>query len=138
MRLEPIAHPSLARQLGLRTGDAVLQLRRVLAFGGQPAILEDVWLPGAPFKGLTAEALTEDKGPMYALFETQFGVRMVRATEKLKAVCADESSAALLDVRVGHPLLSVERLAYTYNDVPMELRRGLYLTDNRHYRNELS
>lgn len=132
------APAEVARQLGLRTGDAVLQLRRVLAFGGQPAILEDVWLPGAPFKGLTAEALTEDKGPMYALFETQFGVRMVRATEKLKAVCADESSAALLDVRVGHPLLSVERLAYTYNDVPMELRRGLYLTDNRHYRNELS
>ena len=29
-------------------------------------------------------------------------------------------------------------IAYTYNDVPMELRRGLYRTDDRHYRNELS
>jgi GntR family transcriptional regulator len=36
------------------------------------------------------------------------------------------------------PLLSVERIAYTYNDVPMELRRGLYRTDTHHYRNELS
>ncbi len=36
------------------------------------------------------------------------------------------------------PLLSVERVAYTYNDVPMELRRGLYRTDTHHYRNELS
>ena len=27
---------------------------------------------------------------------------------------------------------------YTYNDVPMELRRGLYRTENRHYRNDLS
>ena len=34
--------------------------------------------------------------------------------------------------------LSVERLAYTYNDVPMELRRGLYRTDTHHYRNALS
>ena len=33
---------------------------------------------------------------------------------------------------------SVERLAYTYNDVPMELRRGLYRTDNHHYHNQLS
>jgi GntR family transcriptional regulator len=63
---------------------------------------------------------------------------MVRAVEKLKAVSADADMAELLNVKPGHPLLSVERLAYTYNDVPMELRRGLYRTDSRHYRNELS
>jgi len=31
---------------------------------------------------------------MYALFETEFGVRMVRAEEKLRAVAADAASAA--------------------------------------------
>jgi GntR family transcriptional regulator len=35
------------------------------------------------------------------------------------------------------PLLSVERLAHTYHDTPMELRRGLYRTDTHHYRNQL-
>jgi GntR family transcriptional regulator len=75
---------------------------------------------------------------MYALFETRFGVRMVRATEKLKAVAADREAAEWLGLQPGEPLLSVERLAFTYNDVPMELRRGLYRTDTRHYRNELS
>lgn len=132
------ANAEVARQLELRTGDPVLQVRRVLAFADTPAILEDLWLPGGAFKGLTLETLAEDKGPMYALFETQFGVRMVRAVEKLKAVSADTDMAALLGVEVGHPLLSVERLAYTYNDIPMELRRGLYRTESRHYRNELS
>ncbi len=132
------APAEVARQLGLRTGDAVLQVKRVLAFSGAPAILEELWLPGGPFKGLTIEALSDDKGPMYALFETQFGVRMVRAVEKIKAVSADEDTAALLGVAPGYPLLSVERLAYTYNDEPMELRRGFYRTDARHYRNELS
>ncbi|EWS63681.1 HTH-type transcriptional repressor PhnF [Hydrogenophaga sp. T4] len=116
----------------------MLQVRRVLAFGGTPAILEDLWLPGTAFKGLTLETLAEDKGPMYALFETQFGVRMVRAVEKLKAVNADADTAGWLDIEAGHALLSVERLAYTYNDVPMELRRGLYRTETRHYHNELS
>ena len=47
-------------------------------------------------------------------------------------------TATLLGVAPGHPLLSVERLAYTYNDEPMELRRGYYRTDARHYHNELS
>ena len=60
------------------------------------------------------------------------------AMEKIRAVSADEASAALLHVKPGSPLLSVERLAYTYNDVPMELRRGLYRTDSHHYRNDLS
>ena len=132
------ASAEVARQLALRTGDPILQVKRVLAFAGSPAILEELWLPGGPFRGLTLETLSEDKGPMYALFETQFGVRMVRATEKIKAVSADTDAAQLLCVPQGHPLLSVERLAYTYNDVPMELRRGLYRTESRHYRNELS
>jgi len=53
-------------------------------------------------------------------------------------VAADPQQAALLGVAPGAPLLSVERLSYTYNDVPMELRRGLYRTDSHHYRNELN
>ena len=128
----------VARALALRAGDPVLQVRRVLAFSGVPTILEDLWLPGGPFKGLTAERLSQYRGPMYALFETEFGVRMVRAEERIRAVTPDEVQAGLLAVTLGTPLLSVERTAYTYNGVPMELRRGLYRTDTHHYRNELN
>jgi len=131
------ASAEIARTLALRTGDSVLQARRVLSFAGRPTILEDLWLPGTPFKGLTAERLSQYHGPMYALFETEFGVRMVRAEEKIRAVLPDAAQAALLKVPRNTPLLSVERVAYTYNDVPMELRRGLYLTDTHHYHNEL-
>ncbi|MFI5444789.1 GntR family transcriptional regulator [Polaromonas sp. UC242_47] len=132
------APADIARALALRSGDAVLQVRRVLSFQGAPTILEDLWLPGGPFKGLTADRLAHYRGPMYALFETEFGVRMVRAEEKIRAVAADAAAAQLLDVAAGTPLLSVERTAFTYNDIPMELRRGLYKTDTHHYKNELS
>ncbi len=131
------ASADVARALDLRTGDGVLQVRRVLAYAGVPTILEDLWLSGAPFKGLTAERLTASRGPMYALFETEFGVRMVRAEEKIRAVLPDAQQASLLGVPQGTPLLSVERVAYTYHDAPMELRRGLYRTDTHHYRNKL-
>jgi GntR family transcriptional regulator len=132
------ASAEIARALQLRTGDSVVQVRRVLAFGGVPTILEDMWLPGNPFKGLTAEQLAAHQGPTYVLFELEFGVRMVRAEEKIRAVAADAQQGALLALPEGVPLLSVERLSYTYNDVPMELRRGLYRTDTHHYRNDLS
>ena len=132
------APADIARALGLRSGDAVLHVRRVLSFQQRPTILEDLWLPAAPFKGLTAERLDSYRGPMYALFETEFGVRMVRAEEKIRALAASEPACELLKVKAGEPLLSVERTAFTYNDLPMELRRGLYRTDTHHYRNNLS
>jgi len=132
------ASVEVARALAIRTGDAVLQVRRVLSFTGTPTILEDLWLPAAPFKGLTAERLRDYNGPMYALFETEFDVRMVRAEEKIRAVLPDPEQCELLKTNPQTPLLSVERIAYTYNDAPMEMRRGLYLTNKHYYRNALN
>ena len=132
------ASADVARTLALRSGDAVMQAKRILSFAGVPTILEDIWLPGQAFKGLTAEQLANYQGPTYAMFELDFGVRMVRAEEKIRAVLPDEEQAQLLQITPVTPLLSVERIAYTYNDVPMELRRGLYRTDTHHYHNELN
>ena len=132
------ASADVARALALRSGDPVVQARRILSFAGEPTILEDIWLPGQAFKGLTAEQMAGYQGPTYAMFEIDFGVRMVRAEEKIRAVLPDSEQAQLLHTTAGTPLLSVERIAYTYNDVPMELRRGLYRTDTHHYHNELS
>jgi GntR family transcriptional regulator len=132
------AAADVARALGLKSGDSVIEVRRVLLAEGHPVVLDDICLPGVLFKGLTSERLSDWKGPMYRLFEAEFGVRMIRAEEKLRAVPADEQQARVLDVMPGAPLLSVERLAFTYGDKPVELRRGLYRTDRHHYRNQLN
>ena len=132
------APADVARSLGLKSGDAVINVRRVLSFESAPTVLDDIWLPGALFKGLTAERLADYKGPMYGLFESEFGVRMIRAEEQIRAVSADSLSANLLGLGVGAPLLSVERLSMTYGDKAVELRRGLYSTASHYYRNELN
>lgn len=127
----------VARVLDIKAGDSVVFIRRLQHFDGVPTIMEEIWLPGAIFKGLTAERLAEYKGPMYGLFETEFGTQMIRASEKLKAVAADELAVELLKVQPGTPMLSVERVAFTYGDRPVELRRALYVTTDYHYHNEL-
>jgi len=124
--------------LEMKAGESVVFLKRVQSFAGVPTILEELWLPGSIFKGLTIERLNEYKGPMYALFESEFGTHMIRAHEEIRAVCATHEMADLLQVVVGMPLLSVERISFTYGDRAVELRRGLYLTNAHHYRNELS
>jgi GntR family transcriptional regulator len=140
-RMRPPAE--VARALQLKPGDHALQIRRLLLVpavaGGEPApvVLDELWLPGPLFKGLTQERLAAWRGPMYQLFEAEFAVRMIRAEEKLRAVAAAGDDAVLLAVPVGTPLLSVERLSHTYGDKPVELRRGLYRTAQHHYRNEL-
>ena len=136
------APAEVARLLALKAGDAAVQVRRLLlarvSEGARPVVLDDLWLPGATFKGLSAERLAAWRGPLYRMFEVEFAVHMVRAEEKLRAVAAGPEEAALLAVPEGTPLLSVERLAFTYGDKPVELRRGLYHTAHHHYRNLLS
>ena len=92
------ATAEVARALALRSGDPVVQVRRMLSFGGVPTILEDLWLPGNAFKGLTADQVAGYHGPTYAMFEIEFGVRMVRAEEKIRAVLPTQQQAALLKV----------------------------------------
>jgi GntR family transcriptional regulator len=126
-----------ARLLDLRPGDGVILIRRVLYFGGEPTVVEEITLPGTTFKGLTAAKLAAHRGSIYHLYETEFGTRMIRADEKLRAVAADAATAAALGLARGTPLLGVERVAYTYGDRPVEYRYGLCRTDTHYYRNEL-
>ena len=124
--------------LQIPVGDPIIILRRVLKFSGKPVVLDEIYLPGEVFEGLTLDTLKEWKGSLYSFFETRFGVRMLRAEERIRAVAADRMAAETLGVKEGTPLLSVERVTYTYNDRPVEWRRGRYLTTQYHYHNELT
>jgi GntR family transcriptional regulator len=127
-----------ARALGIEQGSQIFIVRRVLKFNGKPAVVDEMYLPAEVYPDLNMTMLRDWQGSLYSLFETRFGVRMVRATEKIRAVAADRRVAEVLNVQESTPLLSVERLAYTYGDKPVEWRRGLYSTEDHYYVNELS
>jgi GntR family transcriptional regulator len=131
------ASAEAARLLDLKPGDPVILVRRVLEYSGEPVILDEITLPGGLFKGLTKSRVDAYQGPMYGFFETQFGVRMIKAQEKLRAVPADAASARILGVRTGDPLLAVDRVTLTYGERPVEWRRGLCATKRHHYVNEI-
>jgi len=109
----------------------------VLEYAGTPTIFDEITLPAALFRGLTKAKYDAYQGSMYGFFETQFGVRMLKAREKVRAVGADATAAQLLRVPVGAPLLAVDRVTFTFGDRPVELRRGLCSTRQHHYANEL-
>jgi len=131
------AGADVARTLAIETGAPIIIVRRLLRFGNEPAVFDEIYLPGELFPDLTLDILKSGEMSLYSLFETRYGVRMIRADERLRAVSADRVSAELLQVAEGNPLLLVERITFTYGDKPVEWRRGFYSTQNFHYHNEL-
>lgn len=128
----------VGKALGLKAGSATVCVKRLLIFSGRPIIFDEIVLPEPMFKGLNAEKITAYKSSYYNLYESQYGVRMIRAEERLKAVFADPETTKLLQVKAGAPLLRVDRIAYTYDDRPVEWRRGYCNTDKHCYVNELT
>lgn len=126
-----------ARLLELKAGEPVVLIKRLLEWSGKPVVLDEITLPAALFRGLTRAKLQAYPGSMYGFFETRFGVRMLSAQERLKAVAADAAAAAALGVPPGSPLLAVERVAFTFGERPVEFRRGLCATIAHHYANAI-
>lgn len=127
-----------SRMLEIELGAPIIIVRRLLKFALKPVVIDEIYLSGETFQGLTAEVLQGWSGSLYSLFETRFGLRMIRAQERIRAVAADRNASEALKVVEGTPLLSVERVTYTYGDKPVEWRRGLYSTAEHFYLNELN
>lgn len=132
-----VAPPEVAEALRIAPGSNVLRVERLLSFNGEAVVLDQSYLVADLFSGLTLEHLRGSERSLYSMFESDYGVRMIHAEERLRAVAADEYSAELLGVGQGEPLLLVERTAYTYGNKPVEWRRGLYCTRSHYYRNDL-
>ncbi|MCM8594373.1 GntR family transcriptional regulator [Accumulibacter sp.] len=130
------AGADVARTLALETGAPITIIRRLLKLGDEAVVFDEIYLSSELFPDLSLEVLRSGES-LYSLFETRYGVRMIRADERLRAVAADRVSADLLKVPDGSPLLLVERVTFTYGNKPVEWRRGFYSTRNYHYHNQL-
>ncbi|MFM7461293.1 MAG: GntR family transcriptional regulator [Burkholderiales bacterium] len=132
------ADNSSAAKLALRINQSVWVISRLLVFDDRPLIFDEIVLAQSGFPNLSMEKLVASQGSIYSFLETAYGTRMVRAEESIKAVGANKLAAKHLGVPVGTPLLSVDRVAYSYGDKPVEWRRGLCLTDGYSYYNDLA
>ena len=131
------ASNGLAKTLGINSASTVVSIKRVLTFNEKPLILDLIKVPAASFRGLTPGKIIEKKGSMYRMYEADFGIQMLHAKEKIRAVTASPEAAELLGVSIGSPILSVERTSFTYDNKAIEWRLGLCLTENHHYATEL-
>ena len=111
-----------AAALGLRGGETAILIENRLALQGRPVVHDRLTLPALLFKGLTEKRLRERPSTIYHLYQTEFGITVVRAVERVRAVAADRTTARVLGIAPGTPVLQVRRTALTFNDKPVEYR----------------
>jgi GntR family transcriptional regulator len=76
--------------------------------------------------------------PLRGTLEKQYGIRLVRAKQVLRAIMAPRDLARLLSVRSGAALLFIERVSFSAQGVPVEFLRIHYRGDRYVLYNELA
>jgi GntR family transcriptional regulator len=122
-----------AERLRLERGTSVLNMVRVRTIGGAPVMFERISLPAERFRGLKLPLNEDRPDELYIVYEQQFGVTIVRAEERLRAVPADAPETAHLGVPAGTPLMEVERTALILDGTPVEWRVTRFKSSDHYY-----
>jgi GntR family transcriptional regulator len=127
------ADPIAAERLGIAVGDPVFRMRNRLRLEGVPIMVDDIVVPVARFPRLTEAMFRNRPSTIYNLYQEAFGISVVRTSERLRATVADADTAGVLEIEAGAPLLQIRRVAYAYNDLPVEFRVSLVNTAAHEY-----
>jgi GntR family transcriptional regulator len=132
------ADTETAAELGIEEGEPIHHVLNLMLMRGEPVVLDEIRMPQALFPGLTEAEFVARDGTIYALYQSRFGINVIRTLDRLRATAAEPATAKRLNVALGTPLLEIVRVAVTFEDRPVEWRRSLLRTDNYEYRNTLS
>ena len=127
-----------AQALQLRTGEPVIQIENRLRLQGSAVIYDRLTLPSTLFKGLTEKRFRERPGTIYQLYQSDFGISVLRAQERARATAADRNAVRVLGLPFGQPVMQVRRTALTFGDRPVEHRISIINTAQHDYVNLLS
>ena len=88
--------------------------------------LENARIPVSLAPDLLSQRLDDS---IYDLLIDRYGVTCVKAIERMVAVLADQEQSGLLGIRVGDPLMAIERVTFDSNDRPVEYANDLFVGD---------
>ncbi len=94
----------------------------------------DIVLPTKMFSGLTGNAVRNAQENLYATYQDECNVNVIRIEEHIHASLATVTEARALKIHSGSPVLRIERMAYTYHNMPVEFRTRVFDASKYHYR----
>jgi DNA-binding GntR family transcriptional regulator len=120
-----IVNPSAAELLRLPSAAPLVHVRRLRFAARSPVAVMENWLP-AEFSWLTEADLVAEG--LYSVLRTR-GRGPDSARQRIGAKAAGSADAALLKVRRGTPLLTMDSLAFDVDGIPVECGTHVYRAD---------
>jgi len=124
--LKEIANPEIARILHLNYGEQVFHINSVLEADQVPVALLELILTTRQFSKLKKKDLEQSKDNLYSVYQRVCGITVLHMQERVYARCADRDTARALKIDKGAPILVVDRLAFTFDNKPVEIRRRTF------------
>ena len=106
-------------------------IERLRGVAGHPAIVEFIYLDPKRFSGLKPGA--DLPNALYSYYQSQAGISVVRAEDRLTAEAADKPLATRLKVPEKAPLLAAHRVAFDVRGTAVEVRQSWFRTDLQGY-----
>ncbi len=122
-----------AEALHRRPGDSAWLFENRLLLQGRAVVHDRIVLPASMFRSLTEKRLRERRSTLYQLYQDEFGITVVRALERARAVAADRETSRVLALPPAMPMLQVRRTALTFGDKPVEYRVSMLHTAAHDY-----
>lgn len=129
------APPEIAEQLNIEPGEELACLERLRLANGEPMSIEESYLVHRYCPGVLQGDYVAS--PLREALERNYGLRLVRARQLIRASLASDKLARLLSIRSKSALLFIERVSYSQQHVPVEFLRIYYRADRYALYNEL-
>lgn len=100
----------------------VYRLRSTFSLQGKVTGVSDAIVPAGLFPRMSKAGVCDASLTLYALYQSNYNVNVTSVSADLSVERAPEDVARRLGLRNGRAVLRIERKAYTYGDIPVELR----------------
>lgn len=129
------ASKEIAEKLGIARGEEIAFLQRLRLADGEPLSIESSYLVHRQCPGILDGDYA--RNPLRETLEQNYDLRLVRATQVIRAIAASEALAQKLSIAPGSPLFFIERISYSQYDRPVEFLQLYHRGDRYSLHNEL-
>jgi len=117
----------VAARLALATSARLIRLQRLRLGADEPFALETCYLSAEEFAGLTRASV--ERGSLFSILEHDYGIEFAHTDDEVDATAADPSTARLLGIARGEPLLRTRQVIYSTKGKATIYVLGLYRSD---------
>jgi len=120
------ADKKTATDLGIEENNFVYKIKRIRLADNAPMALETAYIPVELVPGLTEE---NSNLSLYQYIEEHLSLSISEATQEIEASIVSSHDAEPLGIKIGDPILLIERISYLQNEVPFELVKSTFRAD---------